>query len=568
MFSFLRSKSDRSPSTTMTSLQMSDSVSGRSSGDLIAQQESITAGTQDQEYRSEDEHESLLGPTFTKCPANITPPGSQGEVTSLIDQTQAICKTKAVPTREIAPHFAEPNAVIESIESDRTFGPDLRRYLPSGDIPTYHRLKRTDRSSAPPEDLGTLQNQEQFRRLNYLDRFALDVLPPPTAPVYLQVLTYIQRFTLWCAKIEDQERWEKMTTYLGEKMERVWRDGMREGFIPKNWDEDPEIRARIGEKKLAAQEAQLKLQKKRPVDPLAEVAIDTKRDRHTSQNVVTFGEIEEAGVSFDKVKQRVDLGDLSGSDSLMRRTLHDFGRDDQLYGVDWLGGGQRTAYNPRGRDLQAYCLWEVQQSVSEIHKLEGLLGTFKHETQRKNTRARIEDEQLRHDLCLALALELDSKDEHEHQDENDDEDDVLEYVDGAQAHRQDGDSEIEYQCQTEPLSDDKHISQHSRSVIEPTIEVRRPDTHEHPPGQLFDMSPEKGAPTDSIRESAMVTPPETPAKYRLKRSIGVDESEEVSTRMLGYSAHEILTSSRNRPQSEPSRLTAALEQVKLGILQK
>ena len=307
---------------------------------------------------------------------------------------------------------------------------------------------------------------------------------------------------------------------------------MREGLIPQNWDDDAEIRARIGEEHLAAQEAQLKAQKKRPVDPRAEVVIDTKRNRNTSQNVITIGEIEEAGVSFDKVKQRVDLGDLSGGDMLMRRTLEEYGREDQLDDTDWLGGGQRTAYNPRGRDLQAYCLWEVQEAVGEMHMLERLLLTFKMEIQRKNTRVRIADEQRRHDLCLALALELDSKVQYDTQDDSD----ALEDADDAQAHSRDEDSEIEYQGQIEHPSDKESDLQHVRSSMESTIEVRHPDIHENAPGQFLNVSPEKRALIDITRDLAMVTQPETPSTDNLKRSIGEVESEEVSTCIMEHSS--------------------------------
>ena len=530
MFSFLRSKSEQSSSTDMADSQKSESASGHNRGTRIAEQESITVGTQYQDHWSEYELESLLNPTFTKPHATMTPPESQDDVTLSSDQIPTIYNTEAAANGQTRLQEAEPSPVMESIESQRTFGPDLRKYLPSGDIPTYHRLKRTDRSSAPPEDLGSLRSQEQFRRLNYLDRFTLDVLPPPTAPVYLQVLTYIQRFTLWCAKIEDKERWEEMTTYLGEKMEKVWMQAMREGLIPQNWDDDAEIRARIGEEHLAAQEAQLKAQKKRPVDPRAEVVIDTKRNKNTSQNVITIGEIEEAGVNFDRVKRRVESGDLDGGSSLMRRTLQEYGREDQLYSTDWLGGGQRTAYNPRGRDLQAYCLWEVQECLDEMHKLGRLLLTFKMEIQKKNTRVRVADEQRRHDLCLALALELDSKVQYDTQDDGD----TLEDADDAQAHSQDEDSEIEYQGQTEHPSDKQSDLQHVRSSMESTIEVRYPDTHENAPGQLLNETPEKRATTDIRRDLAMVTPPETPGTDSLKRSIGEVETEGVSTCLMEH----------------------------------
>ena len=554
MFSFLRSKSERSPSTDMASPHISETVSGQLSGTRIAEQESTestTVGNQDQDYRPEDELESDLNPAFTSLHADMTPPKSQDEVTPSSDQTQPICNSDAGANGQTRLRTAEPSAVMESIESDHTFSPDLRKYLPSGDVPTYHRLKRTDRSSAPPEDLGTLRNQEQFRRLNYLDRLTLDVLPPPTAPVYLQVLTYIQRFTLWCAKIEDKERWEQMTTYLGEKMEKVWMQAMRDGFIPQDWDDDAEIRARIGEEHLAAQEAQLKAQKKRPVDPRAEVVIDTKRGKNTSQNVITIGEIEEAGVSFDMVKQRVDIGDLSGGDFLMRRTLQEYGREDQLDSTDWLGGVQRTAYNPRGRDLQAYCLWEVQQSVDEMHMLERLILTFKMEVQRKNTRARIADEQRRHDLCLALALELDSKVQYDNQDD----DDALDDADSTQAHIQDEDSEIEYQGRIEHPSEKVYNSQHIHSYTESTIEVHYPDTHENHPGQSLNVSPEKEALLDITGDPAMVTPPQTPAKDRLKRSITEVETEEVSITECSsstYTDRQQETSTKRAKQVERS----------------
>lgn len=292
--------------------------------------------------------------------------------------------------------------ILPSIESDTAPRVGLRKYLPSGEVPTYYRIKRNDRSSAPPVGLGDLRNEEQFRRLNYLDRFTFDVLPPPNAPLYLQILTYVQRFASWCAEVKDEDRYERLTRYFGEKMERVWLESIRQGLIPENWDEHPAIMRKIGDD-VAMSDSQ-KLKRKRDVDPRRKVVVNTVRSRFCREHVITLGELEEAGVDIEKVERRVASGDLGDADVLMRNTLDIVDRD-KIRREDWQNLVTQTNYNPSGRELQNYCLWEVQNSQSEIQKLENLKQGFGTAQQVRNTQDRINAEQLRLDYCMAIALE-------------------------------------------------------------------------------------------------------------------------------------------------------------------
>ncbi|KAL2444787.1 hypothetical protein ABEF95_017256 [Exophiala dermatitidis] len=128
--------------------------------------------------------------------------------------------------------------------------------------------------------------------------------------------------------------------------------------------------------------------------------------RDTYTRAVTFGELEEAGVSPERIRQRAESGDLQGGDELLDAVLNHFGRKD-IRKMDWFRLTRSTNSNLSGRNLMLWALHEVQLLRQSMKQLESFYQHFKQDRQRENTDKRIKEEKERHDLLMALALEVD-----------------------------------------------------------------------------------------------------------------------------------------------------------------
>ncbi|RMD40315.1 hypothetical protein DV735_g4806, partial [Chaetothyriales sp. CBS 134920] len=218
-------------------------------------------------------------------------------------------------------------------------------------------------------------------------------------PVYLQILTYMQRWGLWAAHIQDEERRKELIEAIAGKMENVWLVGMEQGHIPQTLDQ---VNAQ-GEES-TGHRARPKTQhqrSRRAMSPSREVVIKTTskgRPRYS----ITVGELEEAGLSVKEVEQRM-LSVETAADSLLPHL------DRVIIPRDWHGVLPVTACNSLGRDLETYCLWEMQNLRRELHTLQELKQRFKSASQVKNTQIRIDAAKALYDQYAAVASLLHEK---------------------------------------------------------------------------------------------------------------------------------------------------------------
>ncbi|RMZ88422.1 hypothetical protein DV736_g4347, partial [Chaetothyriales sp. CBS 134916] len=296
----------------------------------------------------------------------------------------------------------------------------LTRYQLNDIVHTEERLRPQDRSSAPPESLRVLGQQEAVRMNNYLDRFSADILPPPNLPVYLQILTYMQRWGLWAAHIQDDERRRELIKVIAEKMENVWLVGMRQGLIPQNLDklnaqneETTALRPSANYQfnhKLAADILGTHVHQhqgsKRVVSPSHEIVIKYTW-KGKPKYPVTVGELEEAGLTMKEIEQRLLSADLHDDHDILEEILERLNRD--ICEGDWYRITQCTPYNPIGRDLEIYCLWEMQSLRRDLRNLERLKQGFKFASQVKNTQVRIDSAKTLYDQYDAMASLLHDK---------------------------------------------------------------------------------------------------------------------------------------------------------------
>ncbi|RMZ78060.1 hypothetical protein DV737_g4038, partial [Chaetothyriales sp. CBS 132003] len=281
------------------------------------------------------------------------------------------------------------------------------------------------RDCAPPESLRVLGQQEAVRMNNHLDRFSADILPPPTLPVYLQILTYMQRWGLWAAHVQDVERRMELIKVIAEKMENVWLVGMQQGHIPQNPDElnagneetaashpgaNYQFNHKLAADILGTQGRGRRIQQhqrsKRVFSPSREVVIKAS-SKGKSRYQITVGELEEAGCTMKDFEERLLGADSHDGHEILEEILQHLDRD--ICERDWHGVTQRTAYNATGRDLEIYCLWELQSLGHELRTLEQLKQGFKYASQVKNTQLRIDSAKALCDQYAAVASVLHDK---------------------------------------------------------------------------------------------------------------------------------------------------------------
>ncbi|RMZ85054.1 hypothetical protein DV738_g166, partial [Chaetothyriales sp. CBS 135597] len=277
----------------------------------------------------------------------------------------------------------------------------LTRCQPNDNGHIGGRLRPQDRSSAPPESLRVLGQQEVVKLNNYLDRFSADIVPPPSMPVYLQILTYLQRWGLWAAHIQNEERRKELIDAIAAKMENVWLVGMEQGHIPQKLDQ---VNAQSEGKDAGQRGAGTRAQhhrSRRTISPSRKIVIKaTAKGR--PRYPVTVGELEEAGLSVKEVEQRLLTTELS-EQSLLPHL------DRVISERDWYGVLEDTTWNPIGRDLEIYCLWEMQSLRRELQTLQELKQRFKSASQVKNTQIRIDAAKALNDQYAAVASLLHEK---------------------------------------------------------------------------------------------------------------------------------------------------------------
>ena len=257
----------------------------------------------------------------------------------------------------------------------------------------------------PPALLGSDAVSQHRRRF---DRSIL--VPNSDLPLSSQIMGYARTWGEWIAQIPDEEKREQLLDRVYEMATKAWFEAIRVGYKPdvvatrRAAPKAPTKRPakRVEELPLALRSAKPKR------DPLpAEVPVVVAGHDKGLAWAVTAGELQEAGVSETRIHRRAADRDSLEEDGekLVVRVLDDY--NGGIAPKDWYDIEEKTELNPWGRDLQAYCVYEILKSRASVVNLEGYYERQKGRKQRENTQRRIDEENERGDLFMALALELD-----------------------------------------------------------------------------------------------------------------------------------------------------------------
>lgn len=279
------------------------------------------------------------------------------------------------------------------------------------DPPNVQSYRRTRRRSAPPVNPSALSNSalREYETLFTTSTYPFAI--QPNAPAKLQLLNWLQHWAITATTIENAEKRHAQNVIIGQRMEKIWLEAMRSGLVPRDWQgedfpESLDIPTTTIEFDKRGRVVQESSKTRRPVSPNREVVIDTRSHRGSRNYAITAGELGEASTSMRAIEIRMRAETLcNDGEKLLQGTLVSLGQS-MLTERDWKINLERTHYNPYGRCLKTYALWEVQRSKSEIDFLNRLLPTFKGAIQIRNTEARIETERVLLDQLFALALEL------------------------------------------------------------------------------------------------------------------------------------------------------------------
>lgn len=280
---------------------------------------------------------------------------------------------------------------------------------------THRRLQQSRASSAPPES-GNPCEQTFGRRSNYSLRFHQKYLPPPKMPFYMELLSYTQRWGYWVTEIDDHGRRMELVNHVCEKIRQAWGEGMKKALIP--------MRAPEGQEHMSPEELQVAMEEergrqlerkkaKRQPSPSKMVVIEIKRNIHTDKAnrktdySITAGELANAGVKWQQVKERVETQQLDPDGALIARTVADLGRNTISPKDDWVAKGKASRNNPTKRNLMMFCLWEVFRCDIQLPHLKNLLDMAQTDEQRQISQAALDNEQKLRDLVMAVALVLD-----------------------------------------------------------------------------------------------------------------------------------------------------------------
>ncbi|EXJ88611.1 hypothetical protein A1O1_05541 [Capronia coronata CBS 617.96] len=237
-------------------------------------------------------------------------------------------------------------------------------------------------------------------------------LPDRNMPFNIQILEHVKDWAELGSRIEDGQRRKEVLDRAFETLTNVWYEALRLGYDPGHCE--PSSRGTASTQRSRAL-ATTKRERGpgRPPGPSgkarqkspSKIPVFVSRSHKDSHYwAVTAGELQEAGVSEERICQRAASGDLEKGDALLEAVRQHLGTD--ISRNDWWKVTEVTHFNPWGRNLLLYALYEVQMSRQSIEQLERLYRGFSHARQKENTQKRIDDEKERLDLFMALALEV------------------------------------------------------------------------------------------------------------------------------------------------------------------
>ncbi|KPI45345.1 uncharacterized protein AB675_2799 [Cyphellophora attinorum] len=308
--------------------------------------------------------------------------------------------------------------------------PSVESHKSSSTAETAHEMSLTinhrDRNkSAPPRQPG-VQFHPVVRKIDFTNRNnEAEILPPPGTPLYKELISFVMRWSIWLPHVRDDQKHDKVLHHICKVLQKAWDDGIKKGHIP--------VRVPIGCESFSPEELEKafevergrevleKLSKKN--DPAKVVVLEIKRwlqadyDRFHKQRgpiptppdrSITAGELSEAGVKWSVVQARVARGDFEQEGELIDRAT---GGKPIVPSKHWAATKPQTPFNPSGRDLKMFCLWEVGRCDMMIEQLEALVENVEDAKQeaRAVAQSSLDAQQLLRSQLMAIALELDSE---------------------------------------------------------------------------------------------------------------------------------------------------------------
>ncbi|KAL6250676.1 hypothetical protein RBB50_002979 [Rhinocladiella similis] len=322
------------------------------------------------------------------------------------------------------PQHSSPVLTMECYETNITTDQNDAN---AGD--TLNRVRqdlREGRFEIPPFkirefDVTTQAGTRQFSSLPeqlYLSplrrRFDLShLLPDRNLPFNGQIMEHVKSWAELGSRIEDDTRRKEVLDHVFEVLQKAWFEALRLGYDPgmpisnsgKRRQRMPTAPSAVKRQPNLDQLPPLARQRqKKDVEPSKLPIFVSGSYKNSQLWGVTAGELEQAGISESRVRERAAT-DLSAGDALLQEVLDDL-NTEEISKPDWLRTEEITPLNPLGRDILLYSLFEVQMSRRSLNHLEGLYVRFTTKQQKVNTQKRIDDETKRHNLFLALALEV------------------------------------------------------------------------------------------------------------------------------------------------------------------
>ncbi|KAI1622625.1 hypothetical protein EDD37DRAFT_482208 [Exophiala viscosa] len=237
------------------------------------------------------------------------------------------------------------------------------------------------------------------------------LLPDSSLPFNIQIMEHVKDWAQFASTIQDESKRREVLDHVFEILQKVWFEALRIGYdpetIPGNGTRS-HTRGVSQSKRLAnpGHPPMMRARPRKGLDPMKVPVFVSRAYKESELWAVTAGELKEAGVSEDRVRQRA-AGDLDDGDAILQEVLHDC--EGVISKEDWHAVMDRTDSNPTGRSLFLYALFEVQWSRHNLEKLQKLYEKFATRQQKDNTQKRIDAEKERHDLFMALALEVNER---------------------------------------------------------------------------------------------------------------------------------------------------------------
>lgn len=344
---------------------------------------------------------------------NGSRPTTQQSVPANNDQDGSACESGN--KRANSSSSSDEDAPREYHRSSRD---KIREDLESGkyDIPLLRNPVLTENVAAPSGGIPPpLPPQRQSRHRSRFDRSYL--LPDRKKPLNAQIMEHVKDWAELASRIEDDQRRKEVLDRVFETLANVWYEALRVGYNPGHYEPSQPLQsARRTSSTITTTKPRKEHGPGRPPGATArprqrsatrDPILTSRSHKDGPFWAITAGELQEAGISEQRIRQRAASWSLQQGNELLEAVTQCLGHD--ICRGDWWNVTKTTKLNPWGRNLMVYSLYEVQMSRQSITHLETLYRGFSQARQKENTQRRIDEEQQRLSLFMALALEINEK---------------------------------------------------------------------------------------------------------------------------------------------------------------